>query len=135
MNITSDKDAFEYVKAHLLKQGRKSVSHNFDEEKETCKYFNDNGLRCAVGSLIKMDIGINIEQLEGRGSSNELVTNAVRLSNPDWSIRENSYVLLERLQGIHDCYETDEWELQLFYMENMFDKDKEFTYHKSEEVL
>jgi hypothetical protein len=50
--LKTDRDVFEFIRDHLLKQGERSLMDN----ELTCAYLGTEGKKCAVGVLIREDI-------------------------------------------------------------------------------
>lgn len=131
--IKTDKEAFEFVVAELIKQNQQSLDSErecayrgfspqrmeeiigfpiedsfdaLDEIDELDPIYSD--LRCAVGYLIADDY--YSVALERNQVDNILVTDAVQRSNPEWKIDpDTSIPLLRKLQLIHDSYPPSRW--------------------------
>jgi hypothetical protein len=100
--FTTDKEVFEYISNHLLKQNEKSI------EGDVCMYRAGN-LKCAVGAVIGQIY--YHEELEGRMiSSDNEIKEIVQRSIPKWKINTS---MLAELQDIHDGYEPYGWQLAL----------------------
>ncbi len=82
-------EVFDVVAAHLLKQNRKATAGNGSSR---CLFKTPDGLKCAVGCLIK-DENYTI-QLEDRGIKTLI----------DMGLVPDHEVLLISLQEIHDQY-------------------------------
>lgn len=98
-------EILETVTTALLKQNKQSKKAITSSD-GICAYRGDNGLKCAIGHLIK-DENYNPE-LEGKGVSNidvqkALFKNGINIYNLDVE------TLLFGLQNIHDYYGVDKW--------------------------
>jgi hypothetical protein len=90
---------YDQVKAHLLKQGKKSTNPIVLME---CLYRAPGGLKCAAGCLIS-DEEYN-PQMEGR-PWRSLIT--IKLTPSDHEL------LITELQYVHDDHDPEEWAQQL----------------------
>lgn len=103
-------DIFNKVKEHLLTQNEKSYQGDY------CMYRAENGLKCAVGCLIK-DEYYN-ETLEGKPLLVDTVSEAVAKSLGLGKVLPlNMFNMLSRLQDIHDNYDNNEWLVQINKLE------------------
>lgn len=87
----NQRQVFDKIKRHLLKQNKKS------QKKTTCLYRGPNGLKCAIGCLIKTGYSDRLEyQL--------VTTDAVRSALEKNGVVCNSRTLamLTSLQDLHD---------------------------------
>lgn len=83
---------FDAVATHLFKQGKRSTDDH------RCRYYGDNGLKCAVGAVIPEDVYFP-EMDEGNKTIKTLVDqNEDKF--PDWV--KNNLGLLQTLQSVHD---------------------------------
>ena len=99
---------FYKVKAHLLKQGEKSM----DEEYGSCRYHGDYGRSCAVGCLITANM--YDDNLEGEGVHSPVVISALKpIIGTQRKKRKSKLELLDALQGVHDEYPPNVWESKL----------------------
>jgi hypothetical protein len=103
------REIFDTVKAHLLKQGRRSMTSGVLTGTVTCAYRGVDGLECAVGCLIR-DHEYSRE-MEGEGVA------ALALDGllPERLLPHQG--LLEALQGIHDQTDPENWILDLDELE------------------
>ena len=93
-------EIFTKVKEHLLKQGVKSQSSN-----GSCMYRGPRGTQCAVGCLISDAIYCTgMENRTRRGLSRRYSETL-----PEFFNKEN-YLLLDKLQTLHDCAIVPDWE-------------------------
>ncbi len=92
-------EVFDQVARHLLTQGKKSISEN----NQYCMYRGFNDTKCAAGCLIADD--------EYR-SEFEIKTWA-ELVIGGYVVSKNHYVLITKLQDIHDCHEPEDWRVIL----------------------
>mgnify|MGYP003406154580 CR=1 FL=1 len=88
-------EVFDQVARHLLTQGKKSISEN----NQYCMYRGFNGTKCAAGCLIADD--------EYR-SEFEIKTWA-ELVMGGYVVSKNHYVLIMKLQSVHDEYNIEDW--------------------------
>ena len=94
----TDQETFDKVKKHLLTQNRVSylVYHG-------CMYKGPDGLKCAVGCLIP-------DELYNRNIERTPVSNLVhRTDKVGTFLKQFNLPMLEMLQGVHDCIQTDRW--------------------------
>lgn len=99
MNI---QEIFDTVSVHLLTQNEKSQESDFYR---SCLYRGPNGLKCAVGCLIKDEFYES--SLENYIADSFCVINALELSGI--VISEEIECLLIGLQNIHDTQEVSDW--------------------------
>lgn len=108
MNITlatlhqySAQEVFDYVCNHLLTQNEKSVDYidPTNEDSISCKYRNEDGLKCAAGCLIGDEE--YLYEMEGFIWSDMVV---------EFNVTSEYKSLIRELQKIHDTYPTSEWE-------------------------
>ena len=99
--MSLDQTIFNRVAAHLLAQGRPSLSDN------ECAYRGENGLRCAVGCLI--DDAHYSEAIEGHSVQHRDVVQAVKESLSLRHLPARTADLLGDLQHLHDLTPPDEW--------------------------
>lgn len=122
--INSDLEAFLFVKDHLLTQKKRSESNfdSIDEKVNTCKYRGPEGLACAIGALIPNEF--YDEAMEGCGSNDDYVIDALEEAFPEWNINVATLVMLEQLQTLHDSIDPERWEnvLNVFgpFIDNCF---------------
>jgi hypothetical protein len=116
----TDKEIFIQIKTHLLSQGKKSMGE-YPREDDTitgCVYRSSEGLKCAVGCIIKEEYYTPI--LEGKGVTNLLVRSAVTRSLGLETLPDSTLEMLSRLQDIHDLYPVNTWETYLQEYEGKF---------------
>lgn len=142
-NITTDKEAFEFVTTRLLEQNSQCVDIGHD-----CQYrgfthdetfmawdnisSNDNDdlvhyllekfggytAKCAAGWLI--DDNFYDPFLEGRTVDDEVLL-AIKKSHPNWNMTEESVEMIRMLQNIHDRSTPKGWEKEFASFSNCFD--------------
>lgn len=105
----TDQEIFDTVAQHLLKQGRKSVAGV--EGFTRCCYRGEEGLKCAVGVLIKDEH--YKPELENKGCGASEVVRALHLSGVNTNSNQLGLALLSRLQGLHDEEEPCNWKKSL----------------------
>lgn len=106
-------EVFDRVATHMLLQKKKSVSEEMIRDKwghqklaSSCMYRGDDGLKCAVGCLIKDEL--YNECIEHQGVDDADVIDALTESGivcSDYMLK-----LLVTLQGIHDDSDPKHWE-------------------------
>ena len=99
-----DQTVFNRVAAHLLAQGRPSLSAI---RRGVCAYRGEDGLRCAVGCLI--DDAHYIEALEGYAVQLGDVLRAVKSSLGLQHLAPRTVDLLGDLQLLHVLTPPEEW--------------------------
>lgn len=102
--MSLDQTIFNRVAAHLLAQGRPSLS---SDEAWDCAYRGHDGLRCAVGCLI--DDAHYSEALEGHSVQLGDVLRAVKSSLGLQHLAPRTADLLGDLQDLHDLTPPEEW--------------------------
>ena len=94
-------EILETVTIALLKQGKVSKKYH-----GLCAYRGDDGLKCAIGHLIKDED--YSKEMEGHGVNNVLIRKA--LFNNDINVNEsNIQNLIVELQAIHDHNGVGDW--------------------------
>ena len=95
-------EVFDQMKNHLIKQNKKSMVLDPNDNRELCSYRGDGGLQCAAGCLIADDE-----------------------YNPEWehtawcSLTKQKKVpnkhekMINKLQSIHDLYQPNQWQQEL----------------------
>lgn len=102
---------FNIVKDHLLKQGVRSMLPMGDD----CAYRGKDGLKCAVGALIKDEH--YHEGLEGAAAVSPMVQVAVEKSL-DLKLTAGDANMLMALQWIHDSVDLSDWTNRLALFPN-----------------
>jgi hypothetical protein len=113
--VKTDREIFDFIAAQLLEQGMKSQMHRYTNGNipiVDCAYRGKENTRCAVGMIISDEF--YSESLEGKSIHEEGVIESVEKSNPEWDIDDTSFLMLNKLQIIHDTHEPQDWE-ELFY--------------------
>jgi len=85
-------EIFDRVAVHLFQQGKRST------DKFHCRYYNNDGLKCAVGALIPEEIYFSEMDI-----GNKTIKSLVEVHDekfPDWV--KNNLGLLQALQSVHD---------------------------------
>lgn len=114
--LKTDRQVFEYVKNHLLKQNQQS-SHG-----SGCAYRGPYGMSCAVGCLIDDDH--YDEELEDNDVFDGSVIDALLESVGNWLVEvddclsDKRILMLRLLQQIHDCTQAYTWEYDLNDLES-----------------
>ena len=114
--LKTDRQVFEYVKDHLLKQNQQS-SHG-----SGCAYRGPYGMSCAVGCLIDDDH--YDEELEDNDVFDGGVIDALLGSVGNWlfevddCLSDKRILMLRLLQQIHDCTQPYTWEYDLNDLES-----------------
>ncbi len=112
--LKTDRDVFEFIRDHLLKQGERSLM----DDEMTCAYLGAEGKKCAVGALIREDIYHS--SIEEKPVNHSLVRSAVTKSVPNWIINTD---MLGELQSIHDNATEYDWEMVSWKLDE-FESDK-----------
>lgn len=138
--LENKQDVFDYVVYNLLKQNMASYS----EKEEQCAYRGDNNLKCAAGWVIADSeykecfegntvfysdhpIEINVNNISTQPPEVEKVQEAIKTSLTNY--KEDHYdlfILLKKLQSIHDNHPTDEWA----YLFKSLAKKQNLTYNE-----
>ena len=113
--MSLDQTIFNRVAAHLLAQGRPSLSDNEGE----CAYRGEDDLRCAVGCLI--DDAHYSEALEGCSVQHGDVVQAVKSSLGLPHLPPRLVYLLEELQVLHDYTPPSTWRKELKEIAHKYD--------------
>ena len=95
LDYKSPQAVFDFVVNHLLKQNAQAMIDN------RCLYRTSDGLKCAVGCLIK---------------DNEYNLNMERRPIPRLPDLNNHFTLLRDLQIMHDCQMPSKWPA---YLQNL----------------
>jgi len=110
---------FEIASNHLIQQNAKSISttSNGEFKKGLCLYRGDNGLKCAIGSLIGDEhYNKGIEGLDiGPGNIMSLISATHGVAPEEVDVE-----MLFTLQDIHDHHETSEWSNLLKEVSNKY---------------
>lgn len=135
----TDREIFERVRAHLLKQGRKAESTVTDCDgglTNECRYRGDAGRMCAVGCLVSDEAyraameGSVVRQLELRNGMWSAVGRDDDLANAlnDSGIpaRASTKQLLVELQSLHDARSVSVWGEELDSMASEFTSEGEY---------
>ena len=112
--MSLDQTIFNRVAAHLLAQGRPSLSDGGE-----CAYHNYDGLRCAVGCLINNTH--YSEDLEGYSVQHGDVLQAVKSSLGLQHLAPRTADLLGDLQQLHDLTPPEEWRKGLKELAHEYD--------------
>jgi len=122
--LNSDESVFNFVKQHLIHQGKKSMQFYYGDcdGDVKCLYRGKDNLKCAIGCLIKDEF--YTEDMEEKGIIDLFVQNIVSQSLPNWKPNWN---LLSALQEIHDEFEIESWEKQLELVHQKYIVEKEIV--------
>jgi hypothetical protein len=110
-------EIFDIIAKHLLTQNKKStfprkykgpLGDSYYED--VCAYRGDNGLKCAVGALIK-DECYN-SGIETKRVNSDLVLQALECSLEN-KLEDEDLKLLTELQYIHDAQDPKDWKIEL----------------------
>ena len=106
-NMLSNREIFEKVKNHLLTQNARSES----DDGLSCLYRGPNGLKCAVGCLIKDEYFSEyfFKNFNTAKVSDKDVLHVLELSG----VSVDNLELLRGLQGIHDYSPVVDWKEKL----------------------
>jgi hypothetical protein len=122
--LKTDREVFEYVKDHLLKQNQQSSYGS------GCAYRGGQGMSCAVGCLIDDDH--YDEELEDNDVFDGRVIDALLESVSNWLVEvddclsDKRILMLCLLQKIHDCTQPYTWEYDLNDLESkIFDENSD----------
>ena len=99
IDLENPQQVFNKIVKHLLKQNKQSITS------ASCRYFGDDGLKCAVGCLIPKKL--YIPEIEGRAYSIAFDTIKIKVDN---AITNR---ILAKTQYIHDIVEVKNWEQEL----------------------
>jgi hypothetical protein len=109
LDQATPQQVFEQVAIHLLTQNAKSINQDYH-----CLYKNENGLKCAAGSLIHDDEYNN--DFEDKQWSYVSINMGIR----------NHVDLITDLQNIHDSNQPNEWFDELTILGNEYNLNIEF---------
>ena len=98
--LSDEQKIFNKVSKHLLLQNERSVTFS-----SGCRYRGEDGLKCAIGCLIKDEVYSS--DLEGNGVQSPDVVAA--LVDSGVKVTPETYELMSRLQEIHDESQPSEW--------------------------
>ena len=110
----NNQEIFDKVVTHLLTQNEQSLKDG------QCYYRTEEGLSCAVGCLIP-DKLYNSD-IEGIGLTPPYASliNGLGPVLKEAGIGKDSYVLLDRLQELHDCNEPSTWMVKILRIARQF---------------
>lgn len=94
----TDQEVFDTVAKHLLTQKRKSV------DRGRCLYKSNDGAMCAVGCLIPESM--YQREMEGHHVEDAVVGKTL-------SLLGINIHLAQKLQGVHDQYDAEQWKEML----------------------
>lgn len=110
LHLASRQEIFSQVATHLLTQNKKSLKAN-EFGHRICMYRDDNGLSCAVGSLISDKEYVKIKEITDiENSTWQSVTAIIAPMYPNTCEHEQ---LIVDLQEVHDQYVETNWRQQL----------------------
>lgn len=108
-------EIFDKCAKHLLTQNKKSMTSP-SVGVPYCAYRGDNGLKCAAGIFITEEE--YKPELEGFNSNDNNVSIALRRSG--FPETNRSWILLMKLQSVHDAHEPCDWKNELRQVANYF---------------
>lgn len=120
--MQTDLDIFKIIKDGLLKQNCKSL-----DSEGNCAYrgYNDGldiDTKCAVGMII--DDNDYDEIIEHKSVADDIVLEAIKVSNPEWNLSGSGVNMLISLQSIHDIKQPYSWSNVFRSVENtLFNED------------
>lgn len=104
LSAVSEQELFGFVSYHLLTQNQKA------EDKESCLYRTEEGLKCAAGCLIPDD-----------WYSSEFEGNTWQALIDDGKMPPHHSIIIRKLQRIHDDYEPEKWKSELGQLKTWID--------------
>lgn len=110
-NLKTDREVFEHVRDHLIKQNQQSMTEN-----GFCVYRGPNGTSCAIGCLISEEF-YDQDEMEDMPANSSYVMDGIRLSNPEWVMSNQNTEMLMILQRMHDALTPYTWEEDFAYIE------------------
>ena len=119
-------EIYTTVRNHLLTQNAKSVGLDAPDDEfsvSNCLYRGDNGLKCAVGCLIKDEFCVDIE---GFVVTNGRVIEALAKSGVA-DLTDRTLEMLGELQYVHDHLPVGEWKVRLNEIATRYDVKVEDT--------
>lgn len=136
----TDREIFERVRAHLLKQNARSgivVTDDDGEDSTECRYRGPDGMMCAVGCLITDEAydermesaavpGVGNERWISAGSGPSACA-ADALNSSGIPARLSTQRMLEHLQYLHDSRPVAGWAANLSGMDCLFTGEGEYT--------
>lgn len=152
MNITTDKEAFEYIRQYLLTQNEKSIDEGANcmyrgilqkdlksldnlgnsEDQDWWENGGEDAYYEALADLPKdarCAVGAIISddvydpEIENSGiQDNPGVLELVQESNPNWKVDYSSKEMLSTLQRIHDRNQPEQWWRLFKELENNFNE-------------
>lgn len=109
--LIENKELFDRVKNHLLTQGQKALKNG------SCAYRGDDGLKCAVGVLIKDEF--YDQDFEGLNTGCDELRAALTKSGVDLNDGD-IIIMLHKLQDCHDNTPVARWPERLDQIEADF---------------
>jgi len=126
----TDKELFLQIKTHLLTQGKQCIATYkdslTDREVTSCAYRSPEGLKCAVGCIIKDEY--YTPELEGRNVLSITVKDAVVRSLGLEFLPNHTHEMLSSLQDLHDIASPSIWGEELRAFEGMFNSEGSYIY-------
>jgi hypothetical protein len=110
-------NVFDTVAKHLLTQNKRSENTIVQEDgiaDTICAYRGENGLKCAIGALIKDEF--YQPSLENQTPASNQVQNALKASGIEVGedfTAESNYWFLQELQMVHDDFDPKNWLVEL----------------------
>jgi hypothetical protein len=119
INDYTPREIFDFVKAHLLKQGKPARAILVGDAPVTgCVYRTDDGLACAVGCMVPDDA---VSEMKERGLNDSTAWDDLILGM-HWELPEDSKVreLLGELQTLHDDITPRLWSEEFDHVERIY---------------
>lgn len=123
------RSVFNRVSSHLLRQNAKAETvHNVGvTSSTTCVYRMKDGRRCAIGCLIPKPLytprieGVSMEDIRNHygDRTNKLARKIDMFTQTliDSGLGPETWDLLDALQEIHDMYDVEQWEDELYRLD------------------
>jgi len=120
----TNREIFDTVKAHLLKQMKQAVNSDGG-----CMYRGMEGTKCAIGCLIPDHLYTMSIEHSTMTWLFDVNNGYARLQNPGHPLNQllreigftvDQYPLLSRLQSIHDCQDPENWAKELDLLEEKY---------------
>jgi hypothetical protein len=124
MDKVTDRQIFERVRDHLLRQNKQSVAVDSWDGSTRCRYRTNDGLACAVGCLIEDNY--YSKDMEGNHAGTESVCKAVAQSLRLKGLKPSTVTLLRDLQRVHDEFTPDEWSDELAIVGENFSSEGQY---------
>ena len=103
----TDLEIFDFVAAHLIRQGKQSRCGSAGDLYNTCMYHGPHGTSCAVGCLIKDEL--YDPAMEGVQIQNSPKVRAAVKKSIGRKLTDTTREMLVVLQCVHDRYKPRDW--------------------------